>query len=1575
MNSIEVLPAPVTHPVTPLQFGMIYHHLREGGGTGIDIVQVEVVLSPGEEASLEEMAAAWQRVVDQEPALRTSFTWEGTEEPRAQVHSSVPVSIETLDLRSPTQMEAAGGPGAAGEPCPMALARYQAHLEADRARGFDLGQAPLFRLLLAHLPGGERRLVWTLHHLVADGQSYRLVLARVFEALQAGNGAAPSRPAGPPPAALARWIQQRDESGDEAFWRKALAGITAPTTLPRRVGGSRTPGRWAFHPIPLPGVPGAPAPENGSDEASDPSLPVARGLERLARAEGVTVNTLIQGAWALALGTFTGAPQVTFGAIRGGRGGTVEWAERGVGLYINTVPLAVDVDPDASLRSFLQGLRERWVAMRAHEHASPSRVQGWSGVPSGQLLFESVLNVQAPFWGDGLVEDDPSWSSRSVELYNPLVFPLTVAVNVGGRTPGLRVRLEFDPGELDVPRIEALGDLFAGYLGALAGLGWEASATLPTLGDLDPLPPEVREQVVVAWNATDRPLPQGATVHGLVAEAAARTPDAEALVSGGVRRSYRELEADSAAMARALRALGVGEGDRVAVSMGRGVELPAALLGVMRIGAAYVPVDPAYPEARVTFKLHDAAPAALITDRAHLGRLVVPEKLPVLVVEDVLDAATSGGAHPDDAAPLAGDPEGLAYMIYTSGSTGQPKGVMVEHRNVVNFFVGMDEAVGVGPGDRWYAVTSISFDISVLEILWTLSRGATVVLHNPQASSSVASSAPVAPPSTKTLDFSLFFFSSEGEEGAEPPTPGRHRYRLLLEGAAFADRNGFSAVWTPERHFHEFGGIYPNPSVVGGALAAFTERVRIRAGSVVLPLHDPIRVAEEWSVVDNLSNGRVDLSFASGWHDRDFIFRPEAFSNRKEGMFAQMREVQHLWRGGSVERVGPSGVSHAVTLHPRPVQPELPVFVTAGGTPETFRQAGEVGANLLTHLLGQRPEELAEKIRIYREARRAAGHPGEGHVALMLHTWVGSTMDEVRDTVRGPFRSYLSTAVGLIRAVAEEGGKDLREAQLTPAEMEALLDHAFERYFETSSLMGDVDRCVTMAERMRELGADEIACLIDFGVEEERVLEGLDRLAAVARAFGARGAEAEDGRGVKEEVALPVTEAILQTGATHLQCTPSQAALLLAEDRAAEALGQLQVLLLGGEALPGALVARLREQLDPEARLLNMYGPTETTVWSAVREVEPGDAESAVVPLGPPVANTRLLVVDARDRPVPVGVEGDLLIGGEGVVRGYFQRPELTTERFIPSPVPEWSGRFYRTGDRVRRRHDGGFDFAGRADHQVKLRGHRIELGEIEAALASRPDVAAAVVLLEGEAEGMPRLVAWLVPATGAVQAELSRNALRGWLRDRLPEIMIPSDVRVVESFPLTPNGKVDRARVPEMGRRAGSDPGSETVSPVGSGSPAAPPVAPGALSGATSPVAAPVPEAPVPSGVPRAHLQALQGQVRGLWSELLGVETVGLNDNFFEIGGHSLLAVRVHSRLSEEVGGRLSLVDLFRFPTVATLAAHLATLVAPSAPSPSGVDGEARDRVESRRDSMASLRARRAAGRPGTIPQGGEHV
>jgi natural product biosynthesis luciferase-like monooxygenase protein len=1513
------------HPVTPLQFGMIYHFVREGGETGVDIVQVEVTLDGDSGLDLVRLESAWRQVVAAHPALRSDFRWGGGEEPMARVHPRVPVRIEEVDL------ESASAPAEAHDPDD----RYQAWLEADRVRGFDLGEAPLFRLHLVSLGSGRRRLVWTLHHVIADGQSYRRVLADVFARYDNPDREAdPPVPTSPTPEDFVRWLGERIDTGDEAFWRKALDEVTAPTALPRRSGGGRTPGSWHVREAPI-------------------SDGMAESLDAAAREFGVTVNTLVQGAWALALSTFSGEHRVTFGAIRGGRSGTLPGIDQSVGLFINTVPLAVEVDPEARLSDFLQEVRDRWVAMRAHEHASPSRIQQWSGVGAGDLLFESVLNVQAPFWGDALVADDPTWRDRRVEIYNPLVFPLVVAVNLGDPSraqagaPGLRIRFEFDPGELDEGRILALRDLFMGYLESVveiaSGLGEPASEC--TLGALDPLPSAVREQIVTAWNATDRPLPIGATVHGLVAEAAARWPDAEAVASGGESQTFAQLAAASHAVARALQARGVGRGDRVVVSMGRGVTLPAALLGVLRTGAAYVPVDPAYPEARVAMMLEDARPAALVTDAATRGRLSVPPELPVVVVDHLEDE--DGGVPVTDAR----DPGALAYVIYTSGSTGRPKGVMVEHRNVVAFFVGMDHAVGASPGDRWLAVTSISFDISVLEILWTLARGGTVELYaqrRPEAGAhrriaSCGAAAGASPRST-TLDFSLFFFSAEGGEGAEAPPPGRHRYRLLLEGAAFADRHGLSAIWTPERHFHEFGGIYPNPSVTGGAIAAITERVRIRAGSVVLPLHDPIRVAEEWSVIDNLSNGRVDLAFASGWHDRDFVLRPGNFVDRKEGMFEQMREVQRLWRGDTVERTGPSGQTHVLALHPRPVQPELPVFVTAGGSPETFRRAGEVGAHLLTHLLGQRPEDLQEKIRIYRAARRTAGHPGEGKVAIMLHTWVGPSMEEVRAQVAVPFRNYLRTAVGLIRAVAEEDGKDLREARLAPREMDALLDHAFERYFESSSLMGDVDRCIEVAARMKALGADEIACLIDFGVDEDRVVEGLDRLGTVARAFGAatfteqgeNAAEGVSGEGdTTGRAVTTVAGEILRSGATHLQCTPSQAALLLAEEGAMEALAQLRVLLLGGEALPGELAGRLRQHLPPDARLLNMYGPTETTVWSAVREVEPGDAELAVVPLGPPTANTRLLVVDRAGRPVPPGVEGDLLIGGAAVGRGYLDRPELTEACFIPSPVPEFSGRFYRTGDRVRMRADGGLDFVGRADHQVKLRGHRIELGEIEAVLAGHPDVASAVVLLQGEAEGMPRLVAWVVPSAGGKPSNLSRVEIRSWLRHRLPEIMLPADVILVNEFPLTPNGKVDRTRVSRAASWAGA---AEAASPG--------PATPG--------------DSPLERPAGGVRLRTVQEDVGALWRELLGLETVSLHDNFFEVGGHSLLAVRIHSRLSEWTGGKLSLVDIFRYPTVATLSAHLLGLVDMPEAGVDTAEQKVRDRAASRRESMASLRSRR---------------
>ncbi len=334
----------------------------------------------------------------------------------------------------------------------------------------------------------------------------------------------------------------------------------------------------------------------------------------------------------------------------------------------------------------------------------------------------------------------------------------------------------------------------------------------------------------------------------------------------------------------------------------------------------------------------------------------------------------------------------------------------------------------------------------------------------------------------KQMDFSLFYFASAGAGESSD------KYRLLIEGAKFADKHGFAAVWTPERHFHEFGGLYPNPSITSAAIATVTERIQIRAGSVVLPLHDPLLVAEEWAVVDNLSHGRVAISFASGWHANDFVIAPENYAHRKEIMLRGIETVRRLWRGEKVRRRDGNGTELEVRILPRPIQRELPIWVTAAGSPETFRSAGEVGTNLLTHLLNQSIEQLAEKIAIYRSAWREHGHgPGTGHVTLMIHTFVGSSVDEVREKVRRPFSDYLRSSVELW--LARSPGQEIGD--FTEEELADLVSYAFDRYFETSGLFGTPNTCLEMIDRLKLIGVDELACLIDFGVDFDSTIASL----------------------------------------------------------------------------------------------------------------------------------------------------------------------------------------------------------------------------------------------------------------------------------------------------------------------------------------------------------------------------------------------------------------------------------------------------------------------------------------------------
>jgi natural product biosynthesis luciferase-like monooxygenase protein len=345
------------------------------------------------------------------------------------------------------------------------------------------------------------------------------------------------------------------------------------------------------------------------------------------------------------------------------------------------------------------------------------------------------------------------------------------------------------------------------------------------------------------------------------------------------------------------------------------------------------------------------------------------------------------------------------------------------------------------------------------------------------------------------MQYSIMFFSADTREGRP--------YQLLTDACRFADRHGFVAVWTPERHFHEFGGAYANPAVTSAAVSMITDRIQVRSGSLISPLHDEIRIAEEWAMVDNLSNGRIGISFGSGWNINDFVFFPERYEQRQAVMYRQIDVIRALWRGEPVVRKNSAGKEIEIRLFPRPVSKTLPLWVTSSGNVETFRSAGRVGANVLTHLIGQDLATLQQKISAYRQARKEAGlDPAAGCVTLMLHTFVGQHLDEVRETVRPHFTRYLRSAVSLeqlaaIGGGAISGGHKIEHEEIEPELLDELLELAFERYFANASLMGTPSMCRAFAARLATVGVDEIACLLDFGPTHQQVLNSLTQVAAL----------------------------------------------------------------------------------------------------------------------------------------------------------------------------------------------------------------------------------------------------------------------------------------------------------------------------------------------------------------------------------------------------------------------------------------------------------------------------------------------
>jgi amino acid adenylation domain-containing protein len=431
---------------------------------------------------------------------------------------------------------------------------------------------------------------------------------------------------------------------------------------------------------------------------------------------------------------------------------------------------------------------------------------------------------------------------------------------------------------------------------------------------------------------------------------------------------------------------------------------------------------------------------------------------------------------------------------------------------------------------------------------------------------------------------------------------------------------------------------------------------------------------------------------------------------------------------------------------------------------------------------------------------------------------------------------------------------------------------------------------VNFLESMRRepgLTADDVLVAVTSLSFDIAVLELLLPLVAGARvAVATREQSLDPGK---------LASLLHESGATAMQATPATWRMLVQAGWAGDA---HLAILCGGEALPPELA---RELVGRGRGLWNLYGPTETTIWSAVERVREGDA----IRLGHPIANTQLYVLDPALRPCPPGVPGELYIGGDGVVRGYLRRPGLTAERFVPDAFGGVRGaRLYRTGDRVRRRSDGALEFLGRVDFQVKLRGFRIELGEIESALADQPGVREAVAVVREDVAGDARLVAYVVPDGLAPSADALRTALGA----RLPDYMIPGAFVVLDELPLTPNSKTDRRALP-----------------------------------APDAAAKPRDTVRVPPRTPA------EKQVAGIWRDVLRADEVGVDDNFFNVGGHSLLLAQVATRLTEWLGREVPLLDLFRHTTIAAQAAHVAGEGGDRTPENRPAAGKASQRLAAR--------------------------
>jgi amino acid adenylation domain-containing protein len=672
------------YELSPLQQGMLFHTLY-APESGVYLEQESFPLHGT--IDVPALVRAWQHVVERHPVLRSSFHWEGLKKPVQVVHRQPQLPVDIQDWRRLSAREQEE--------------RLDAYLKSDREKGFELSKAPLLRVAILERGDELIQFMLTFHHILLDGWSHRLITEEVwafYEACCEGKDVrlAPVRPYGD----FIAWLQRQDLAKAEVFWRQVLKGFNAPTQF-----GIDRPARGK--------------PEADVDQAEQSvrlSKQTTSALQRLARESRLTLNTLIQGAWAVVLSRYSGDTDVVFGTVVSGRPATLAGVESMVGLFINTLPLRTQVLPDAFPVPWLKDLQARQLEARDYEYGALVDIQGWSEVPAGVPLFESIVIFENyPVSSPPAEDDDSTKEEGSYRCFEKTNYPLNLMVMPA---PRLDLKILYSQQRFDDAAIARMLVHIRTFLEGLAADADRRLADLPLLA-----PAELR-QLLIEWNATEAEYPRDACIHELFEAQVACNPEATALMCESKELSYRELNRRANQLAHHLQGLGVGPEVIVGICMERSVEMMVGLLGILKGGGAYLPLDPGYPQERLAFMLADVQAPVLLTQQRLVERLPAHGARLVCLDADWELIARGRENNPTRMAT----PDNLAYVIYTSGSTGRPKGVAMSHRPLANLLSWQLQNSTLPGGAKTLQFAPISFDVFFQEAFSTWCAGGTLLL-------------------------------------------------------------------------------------------------------------------------------------------------------------------------------------------------------------------------------------------------------------------------------------------------------------------------------------------------------------------------------------------------------------------------------------------------------------------------------------------------------------------------------------------------------------------------------------------------------------------------------------------------------------------------------------------------------------------------------------------------------------------------------------------------------------------------------------------------------------------------------